>query len=80
LTLQRWDTGHITHDIAIIGDSGLFAHTGDSGSCVLVREGKELKAAGILIAKNLLTTFALATPLNVILKCAHDFEWAKPEL
>ena len=45
-----------------------------------MREGKELKAAGILIAKNLLTTFALATPLNVILKCAHDFEWAKPEL
>ncbi|RPB00400.1 hypothetical protein L873DRAFT_1899888 [Choiromyces venosus 120613-1] len=74
--LLHWDAGQIAHDIAIIGTGRSFADMGDSGGCVFVNVNGTYKAAGILIAKNRLHNFALATPLRMILDSAGDYEWA----
>jgi len=74
--LQRWDRSGITYEIAIIGTEGPFALKGDSGGCVFVKENGINKAAGILIGKSCQDSFALATPLNIILEYEPDYQWA----
>ncbi|PWW80691.1 hypothetical protein C7212DRAFT_361236 [Tuber magnatum] len=76
IVLQRWESGQITCEIAIIGKDEGFAGTGDSGGCVLVNENGTYKAAGILIGKTKYTSIAVATPLAMILDSAADYWWA----
>jgi len=74
--IQEWNEHEITQEIVIIGTGPAFADIGDSGGCVFVNDNGTLKAAGILMAKNRLNLFALATPLRLILDMAGGYEWA----
>ena len=75
--VQEWDDDDITYEIAIMGTGRVFAEVGDSGGCVFVKDNDNdtIKAAGILIGKNILNDFALATPLRLILDMAGGYEW-----
>ena len=66
--------------IAIICSQGPFSLKGDSGCCVLVKEYGIHKAAGVLITKNRVDSFALATPLRIILTCTQEYRWEWPEV
>ena len=73
--VQEWGANDVTYEIAIMGTGIPFAQVGDSGGCVFVNDNDTIKAAGILIGKNRLNDFALATPLRLILDMA-GYEWA----
>ena len=73
--IQEWDGDESTYEIAIMGTGGPFAGVGDSGGCVFLNDNDTIKAAGILIGKNVLNDFALATPLRLILDMAGGYEW-----
>lgn len=82
--LQHWDSSlnNITYEIAITsrtrGED--FARRGDSGGCVFVHENGIYKAGGILIGKYILRDIVLATPLNIILGCTPNHQWASVEV
>ena len=73
--IQEWGGDDSTYEVAIMGTGRSFADVGDSGGCVFLNDNGTIKAAGILIGKNRLNDFALATPLRLILDMAGGYEW-----
>jgi len=61
--------------IAIICSQGPFSLKRHSGGCVLAEENGIHKAAGVLITKNRVNSFALAIPLRIILTCTQEYRW-----
>ena len=64
LYLQKLSEYRETTKIAIVGSDAVFGEKGGSGSVVII-EGEESLAGGLLIGKYALNNFAIATPLYV---------------
>lgn len=70
IKVQIWRNGEETNEIAIVGtDIGrCFGSKGDSGAALLVERGGLLSAAGVLVGKNKMDEFVVATPLQAVLR------------
>lgn len=75
LFMQKWSEHRVTTEIAIVGSDGVFGEKGDSGS-VVINEGEESLAGGLLIGKNIFNNFAIVTPLYAIFEQEMGrFQW-----